>query len=81
MAIEPGKTGIALQQGAVGDGARFRPGSPETGGRDIDQSGVDRPQRLRAEAEPVHDPGREVLDQHVGFRGQRPRDGDRLAAA
>ena len=31
VAIEPGETGIALQQSAVSDGARLRPGSPQNG--------------------------------------------------
>ena len=50
MAIEPGETGIALQEGAVGDGARLRPGSSEAGGREIEQIRVEDLQVVRAEA-------------------------------
>ena len=76
MAIEPGEPGIALQQGAVGDGVRFRAGSTEPGGGNIDQIGIDATQSFGAEAQPIHDAGREVLDQHVGFGGQCPSDCD-----
>jgi hypothetical protein len=41
VAIEPGKTSVALQQGSVSHGARLRPGSPESGGRDIEQIRVE----------------------------------------
>src|SRR5271156_3125664 len=78
MAIEPGETGIALQQGSVSHGAGLRPGSPEAGGRDIEQMRVDRLQVVGAETQPVHDAGREVFDDDVGPRGERPRDRHRL---
>ena len=78
MAVERGEPGIALQQGPVGDGARFGPSAPKTGGRDIDQLGVECPQGLGAEPQPLHDAGREILDQHIRFGGQRPGDGDGL---
>ena len=78
MAVEPGEPGITLQQGAVGDGVRLGPGAPEAGCRDIDQIGIECAQRFGAEAQPIHDAGREVLDQHIGFGGQLARDGDGL---
>src|SRR5580700_8666536 len=78
VAIEPGKTGIALQQGTVGHGVRLRSGASQTGGRDIDQIWIDRLQGVRAEAKPIHDPSREILDQHIGFGGQRASDPNRF---
>ena len=78
MAVQAGETGIALEQRAVGDGARLRSGAAETRGRDVDEVRIDGADRLRAEAEPVHDAGRVVLDQHVRLRGERAGDRDRL---
>ena len=37
MAVEPGESGIALQQRAIGDRVRLRSGAPQTRGRDVDQ--------------------------------------------
>ena len=70
MAIEAGKTGIALQQSAVGDRVGFRPGPAKAGCRDVNQVGVDASQRACAETQPVHDPGRKIFDQHVAFGGE-----------
>ena len=78
VAIKSGKTGIALQQGAVGDRAGFRPGPAEAGCRDVNQVGVDPLQVAFAETQPVHDPGREVFDQHVAFGGECLGDSDTL---
>ena len=38
MPVQPGKSGVALQQRAVGDGVRLRPGAPETRRRYVDQA-------------------------------------------
>src|SRR5690349_19192368 len=78
MAIEPGETGIALQQSAVSDGARLRSSTAEAGSRDIEQIGVERLQRIGAEAEPVHDARREILDDNIGTNCERPRNRDRF---
>src|SRR5271169_3535660 len=42
-----------------------RPGQSVTRARGVDEAWVDRVQYLPADAETVHDPGREVLQQHV----------------
>ena len=78
MAIEPGETGITLQQRAVSDCVGFRSGSPETGGRDTEQIRVEGLQVVGAEAQPVHNPRSEVFDDNVGARGERPCDRDRF---
>ena len=39
--IEPGETGVALQQSPVSDRVRLRPRSPEAGCRDVDEIGID----------------------------------------
>src|SRR5437879_3173658 len=78
MAIKPGETGVALQQGSVSHGARLRPGSTEAGGRDIEQIRVEGLQIVGTEAQPIHDARSEVLDEDVGARGERPRDRDRF---
>ena len=79
VAVEPGKPGIALQQRAVGDGARLRTGAAKARCRDVDQPRIDLAQCIGPEPEPVHHPGREILDQYVrsarqvGARRRSPR--------
>ena len=78
MTIQPGKSGVALQQRPIRDGLRVRPGSAHPRCGDIDEIRVHGLQRLGAQTEPVHDAGGVILDQDVGLRGKRPRDLDGL---
>ena len=78
MTIEPGKSGVALQQRPIRDGLRIRPRSPHPRCGDIDEVRVHGLQRLGAETQPVHDAGGEVFDQDVGLRGKGARDLDSL---
>ena len=77
MAVETGEPGITLQQRPIRDAARLRSRSPLTGGGDIEQAGVHLAERVGAEAEAVHNTGREVFDQDVGLGGEVAGDVDR----
>ncbi|GJE59985.1 hypothetical protein MPOCJGCO_2094 [Methylobacterium trifolii] len=65
--------GFALEDQVVARPVRVRSGQAEARDAAIDQAGIVLPQPLEAEAEPVHRPGPEVLDHHVGGGGQ-PQD-------
>ncbi len=80
MAVEPRKPGVALERACRRPQPAPRgPVRPrlEMAGQ-LGQVRVDRAQRIGAEVEPIHDAGREILDQDVGFGGEGAGGHDRL---